>query len=277
MKREDTFKGRFYEAPDGKRYPSVTTILSCVGKPALINWAAKIERELVLETSADLYCDCPTTPKMSRIAWLTTMGNRLGKSRAHQRQLAKAGDIGSQVHALIEWTLRARLCQEPGPSPSIDSDKAQWAFSCWQNWAKSVDLKPLAIEQVVYSETHGYAGTMDLLAEVNGKLTVLDWKTGKAIYHEAHLQNAAYRSALREMGHGDPEQGIIVRLPKVDTDPEFEAKAAHDEKESLQVFLSTMQLWKWTQKWDTWEPPKKVEEKTLEKQLEESVAQTNAA
>lgn len=264
MRRDDTLKGRFYETPDGKRYPSVTTILSCVGKPALINWAAKIERELVLETSADLYCDCPTAPKMSRVAWLTTMGNRLGKSRAHQRMLSKAGDIGSQVHALIEWTLRARLCEQPGPSPSITSDKAQWAFSCWQNWSKSVDLKPIAVEQVVYSEMHGYAGTMDLLALVNGQATVLDWKTGKAVYNEAHLQNAAYRYAIREMGHGDPKQGLVVRLPKVDTDPDFEVVEARDEKECFQVFLSTMDLWKWIQKHDTWEPAK-AEEKKSEK------------
>ena len=261
MKRDDTFKGRFYETPDGKRYPSVTTILSCIGKPALINWAARIERDLVVEASADLFCDCPLAPKMSRMAWVTTLGNRLGKLRAHQRQLAKAGDIGSQVHALIEWTLRARLCQEPGPSPSTDSDKAQWAFSCWQKWANSVSLKPLAIEQVVYSETHGYAGTMDLLALVNGEVVVLDWKTGKAIYNEAHLQNAAYRHAIREMGHGDPKKGLIVRLPKVDTDPDFEVKEAHEEKEAFSTFLSVIDLWKWVQKFDTWEPPKEKEAK----------------
>jgi len=262
MKRVDGFKGRYYELPNGTKYPSVTSILSCIGKPALINWAAKVERELVLETSADLYCDCPTEPKMSRLAWMTTMSNRLGKSRAHQRALAKAGDIGSQVHALIDWTLRAKLCQEPGPSPTITSDKVQWAFSCWQNWAKSVDLKPIAIEQTVFSEVHGYAGTMDLLALVNGETVVLDWKTGKAIYNEAHLQNAAYRHALREMGHGDPKRGIIVRLPKTETDPDFEAADAYDEKESMKVFLSVMDLWKWTQKWDTWEPANEEKKET---------------
>jgi|SRR6185437_12412527 len=254
MKRDDTYKGRFYETADGKRLPSVTTILGVIGKPALINWAAKVERELVIETSADLYCDCPAAPKMSRLAWVTTMGNRLGKSRAHQRLLTKAADIGSQVHALIEWTLRAKLCQEPGPSPQI-TDKATWAFMAWQDWAKSVNLKPIVIEQTVWSDMHGYAGTMDLLALVNGKATVLDWKSGKAVYPEAHLQNAAYRHAIREMGHGDPAQGMIVRLPKVETDPNFEVVEAHDEKECLEVFLAAMEVWKWNAKMDTWKPP----------------------
>lgn len=173
--------------------------------------------------------------------------------------VAKAGDIGSQVHALIEWTLRARLCQEPGPSPSVTSKKAEWALASWQRWANSVDLKPIAVEQTVYSETHGYAGTMDLLALVNGEAVVLDWKTGKAVYNEAHLQNAAYRHAIREMGHGDPKKGLIVRLPKVETDPDFEVVEARDEKECFQVFLSTIDLWTWIQKHDTWEPKKEKE------------------
>jgi hypothetical protein len=250
--RSDTRKGRFYTV-DEDSFPSVTTILSVIGKPALIQWAAKVERELVLETSAALYSDVQNTPGMSRTAWLTSMQTRLGKERANQKLLAKAGEVGSQVHALVEWTLRAKLLQKPGPSPLI-SDKAQWAFMVFEDWAKQVDLKPILIEQTVYSRTHGYAGTMDLLAEVEGKLTVLDWKTGKRVYPEAHLQNAAYRHALREMGHGDAVQGIIVRLPKDETDPQPEAVVADDETESFENFLHAKRLWEWSQKKDTWQP-----------------------
>lgn len=239
--------------------PSVTTILSVIGKPALIIWAANEERNLVLEASADLYADVHGTPAMSKVAWITTMQNRLGKERAHKKLLAKAGEIGSQAHALIEWTLRAKLCQQPGPSPHI-TDKAMWAFMVFEDWAKAVDLKPILIEQTVWSKTHGYAGTMDLLAEVEGKLTVVDWKTGKAVYAESHLQNAAYRHAIREMGHADPVQGIIVRLPKNETDPEPEAVIADSEAESFEAFLNAKRLWIWAQSKDKWEPPKKAEE-----------------
>ena len=248
--RKSTARGRFYETPDGI-FPSVTNILSVIGKPALINWAANTERELVLDCSANLYEDCHGTPKMSRMAWLTTLQGRLGNEKAHKRELAKAGEIGSQAHALIEWSLRVKLLQKVGPSPHI-SDKAQWAFMVFEDWAKKVNLKPIFIEQTVYSKQYGYAGTMDLFAEVDGKPTVIDWKTGKAVYAEAHLQNAAYRHALREMGHGDPVQGIIVRLPKNETDPEPEAVTADDEAESLQAFLHFKAGWEWNQKKDLW-------------------------
>jgi hypothetical protein len=74
----------------------------------------------------------------------------------------------------------------------------------WQDWHASVKLRPLALEQVVWSTTHRYAGTLDFLAEITvpGQAApvpvVGDIKTGKAIYGEALLQVSAYVAALRE-------------------------------------------------------------------------------
>ena len=127
---------------------------------------AKVEREMVLEVSADLYEAIHGTPKMSRTAWVSTMDMRLGKTKAGAREFAKAGEIGTHAHAMIEWDLRARLGQQPGPKPVI-LDKALWSFMAFEDWAKAVNLKPLLIEEVVYSEKYGFAGTMDLYAELD--------------------------------------------------------------------------------------------------------------
>ena len=70
----------------------------------------------------------------------------------------------------------------------------------WKDWAKSIALEPLAIERTVYCEACGYAGTLDLYARVEGALTSLDWKSGRAIYPEAFLQNVAYRHAAARQG-----------------------------------------------------------------------------
>lgn len=242
--RKQTRAGRFYDV-DGQQFPSVTTILSVIGKPALIAWSAKVEREMVIEAASNLYLDVAGTPPMSKPGYVTTLNDRIGKTKAHQKELSKAAEIGNQAHALIEWNLKANMLMEAGPSPSV-TDKAIWAFQAWEKWAKSVDLKPIFIEQVVYSTEHRFAGTLDLFAEVNGVPTVIDWKTGKAVYPEAHLQNASYRHALREMGHGDAKAGMIVRLPKVETDPEFEVVTAMPEIDCFTVFLHTLELWKWS-------------------------------
>lgn len=243
--RVDSRSGRFYQVEgDEQPYVSVTHALSVVAKPALINWAANQERTLVLDAAADLYADLAGTPVMSRAAYLLSLQTRLGKQKAHQRELAKASEIGTQVHALVEWNLRQSLGQQVGPEPRV-LDKAQWGFMAWQDWAQAVNLKPIYIEQMVYSRTHRYAGTMDLLAEVDGVVTLVDFKTGKSIYGEAHLQNVAYQMALKEMGHAAPAAGLIVRLPKVETDPGFEVAPVPPCDELYPVFLHLLHVWAW--------------------------------
>lgn len=243
--RQDGASGRFYKIDgDDQPYVSVTHALGCIAKPALINWAANQERSLCLDAAADLYLDCAATPPMSRATYLATLTARLGKQKAHKRELDKAGEIGSQAHALVEWNLRRDLGQKVGPEPRV-VDAAQWAFMAFQDWANSVSLKPLFIEQTVFSRSYRYAGTMDLLAEVNGVVTLVDFKTGKSIYAEAHLQNVAYQQALAEMGHVAPAAGLIVRLPKVETDPQFETAPVPPVTELFPTFLNCLALWRW--------------------------------
>lgn len=242
--RMDGPSGRFYLV-DGDSFPSVTHILQVIGKPALINWAANQERTLVSEASADLYEDLARLAKpMPRTAYLTTLQARLGKVKAHKRELEKASEIGTQVHALVEWRMRKELGQVVGHEPRV-LDDAQWAFMAWEDWAKSVQLKPKLIEQTVYSRVHGYAGTMDLLAEVEGVETLIDFKTGKAIYAEAYLQNVAYQVALSEMGHGTVQAGMVIRLPKIQNDPAFEVGIVPPAAELFPTFLAVKELWKW--------------------------------
>lgn len=241
--RRDTAAGRFYDV-DGEAFPSVTHVLSVIGKPALINWAANQERDLVTTAAADLYLDLLKAQPMTRPAYTATLAARLGTERAHRRAMERAGAIGTQVHRVIEWTLRKQLGLTDEPEPRCDGP-ARWAVLSFQAWAESVALRPLFIEQVVWSRVHRYAGTMDLLAEVNGIVTLVDFKTGKAIYPEAHLQNVAYQVALAEMGHATPVAGLIVRLPKVAGDPDFELGPVPPVADLFPVFLAVRQLWTW--------------------------------
>lgn len=249
---KDESGGRFYRVQD-RLLPSVTNLLSVIGKPALIGWAAKTEREMCLQAACDLWDEAPVNVRMPRMAYRATLEARIGKTKAHVKELAKAGEIGTQVHSLIEWNVRKELGLSVGDEPKI-GDKALWSFMAWEDWRKTVNLKPLAAERTVWSFAHAYAGTMDLLAELDvagQRVTaVLDWKTGRAIYPEALLQNAAYVAALLEMGLAQgPVHGVIVRLPKVESDPNFEARhiPADEQEGLLSVFLHARDLWRWLQ------------------------------
>jgi hypothetical protein len=272
---------RFYDITDAagqtQRYPSVTTILGAINKPALVGWAAKEERTLVTEAAAALYADTQrlATPLPSP-AYLLALEQRLGQTKAHVKALQQAADIGTQAHHAIEHALRAQLGVAVGPAPVLP-DAALWAFMAFEDFAKDVALTPLAVEQVVYSHTHQYAGTLDLVADLDAQAllrrlerqgpvetalgdwlrrqgavrAVVDFKTGKAIYAEAFMQTVAYERALAEMGHGRVDGirvdgGLIVRLPKLTTDPDFEVAVAPPARALFGTFLAVRQLWDWT-------------------------------
>jgi hypothetical protein len=272
---------RFYDITDAagvtQRYPSVTTILGAIAKPALVGWAAKEERTLVTEAAAALYADTTqlATP-LPRPAYLLALEQRLGQTKAHVKALQQAADIGTQAHHAIEHTLRTQLGVAVGPAPVLP-DAALWAFMAFEDFAREVALTPLAIEQVVFSHSHQYAGTLDLVADLDAQAllqrlerqgpvdttlgdwlrqqgavrAVVDFKTGKGIYGEAHLQAVAYERALAEMGHGlvngvRVDGGLIVRLPKLTTDPDFEVAVVPPARELFQTFLAVRQLWDWT-------------------------------
>lgn len=242
---------RMYEC-DGRQLPSVTTILGAINKPALINWAAKVERESILIAAGQLWEDIPVGGKMSRDEFSALLLERIGTTKQNQRLKDRAADIGTQIHALVEWEMRRELKQEVGPQPTT-LEAAIWGAMAHDDWRKSVNMVPILIEQVVWSNKYGYAGTFDIMCEMDlpggGRGRVLvDNKSGKAIYAEAGLQIAAYAEALIEMGHAEhPLAGLVVRVPKTIDDPKFETRfySASELSGNFKTFLSTLELWKW--------------------------------
>ena len=271
VKRHDSDSGaRLYSipTPDGgeRKVPSVTTVLNLKGKPALVSWAAKVERALVVEASADLYDDLPLSvpKKMSRMAYVDTLTKRIPLAKAHQIETEKAFETGRLAHEMVEYTLRQRMNHAVGEMPRLN-EEAAFAFAAWEKWAEETHFTPKYIEQVLYSQEFGYAGTADVIAEIQidnqPVLAVGDWKTSKAIYDEYGLQVAAYAHALLEMGHATQmPYAFVSRFPKTKHDAAFETRIwTPDElNENLRIFLCLLQVWQWQNDIDT----KKKEKKT---------------
>jgi hypothetical protein len=195
--------------------------------------------------ATDLYDRIKDNPPMNRTAFFETLKTRLGEKRADEKVLKRAGNIGTAVHKMVEWTLKKEMGVAPGKQPILEEPEAQAAFAEWVKWRDGVDLAPGYLEMKVYSLRHGYAGTLDLFGYVDGHLAVVDWKTGKGIYPEALLQNAAYREALVELGHDVPELGVIVCLPKEKGDTMKIRKIPLAEgMKHFQRFLDVLRLWK---------------------------------
>jgi hypothetical protein len=271
--RRQTTQGRFYSIhSDRPPYPSVTTVLSIINKPAIAPWMAKMEREACIDAAFEQYMSGSDALMAKRYEYDTApvdtnervnasdalkalfkseLSAIIGRQKAGTKALEAAGEIGTQIHGKIEWRIRRDMGVTVGPEPKV-CDPAEWGYMAFEDWAKKVSLKPIRIEHVLFSDQHQYAGTMDLLAWVTDEngiahRTLIDFKSGKAIYAEAYLQTAAYAHALEEMGLEHPEQGMIVRLPKNMDDPEFEVADVPDLEGNFKAFLAALELWRWQQ------------------------------
>ena len=240
-------EGRFYRTHSGIHLPSVTTILGVINKPALVPWAARVEKEAALAAFSkivdeNLELDMPMPSgdmlKQQVIA-------QMGKAKAHTAALAAAANIGTEVHNLIDWHFRKEVgkpCSDT--APTLTSDEALRSFERFEEWRLNTKLKVIDTERKIVSLLGRYAGTLDTLIEIDGKRYVIDFKTGKRVYAEAFLQNCAYRLALGEQGirtHG----GFIILLPKQSDDEDFKVVEVPPLSELISAWQGAYAIWEW--------------------------------
>lgn len=109
---------------------------------------------------------------------------------AAEKMKVKSAEEGSLVHEVIESILKKE-------NPSIP-DSIKPSVDAFNDFINSHDVEPIMIEERIISRQHKYAGTIDILAKVDGKMGVLDLKTSRSIYRDYGMQTAAYVEALHE-------------------------------------------------------------------------------
>lgn len=112
---------------------------------------------------------------------------------------AKSAEEGTLIHDAIESILRGESVEIP--------DSIKPAISAFMEFYNKNDIIAHKIEERLVSKNHKYAGTMDVLADINGKLGILDIKTSVAIYRDYNIQTSAYIEALKE----DPNMPQLTR------------------------------------------------------------------
>lgn len=204
----------------GQFVPGVTTILSCIGKPALIPWAAGCASDHWRMAVKEGRTDYEAVHKEAK--------------SAHRKKAKDAADIGQNVHLYAECYFKKKEL------PPLLTDQAKRGVEAFHKWMDSHKVKILASERRIFSKQYYYAGTCDFVAEVDGIMGVGDIKTSSGIYPEMRFQTAAYQHALEE------EKGIkfpvrwIVRFDKKTGD--FEAKDFYSFDTDFQGFNSALIL-----------------------------------
>lgn len=144
--------------------------------------------------------------------------------------LAKAGKEGTQTHNAIEELVKGEEVKWLD-----DYGNAKYSLEVWEMIMKFVDFwttyKPtlLSSEQFLYSDEHKYAGTSDLLIELDGEIWLLDIKTSNALHKSYDLQLAAYAKAFEELGDIKVQRTGILWL-KAATRTEGKKKGVYQGK-----------------------------------------------
>ncbi len=165
MKAVTTDSGRVYVTPSGFKYPSVTTILSPYGKKALFEWRKRVGEE---------------------------EANRIS-SQASRR--------GTALHTVCEKYLLNEMTSTK--LASLLPTTKELFFKIKPYLDLSVG-RVLALEQALYSDKLQIAGRVDCIAEWNGKLSIIDFKSStnqkdKENIGNYFMQCTAYAHMFREL------------------------------------------------------------------------------
>jgi len=182
-------------------YPSVTDICS-IANPFNPTWWYKATRKKLVEAGEDL--------------------NKVDPIEVCNSYKWDSQKIGHNVHKGIEMFLSGKPFDEC--SEGMVNDQVVM-LSYLVKWAKEKKLKPIAMEEPLYSHKHKFAGTPDVIGTLNGgkSLLVIDWKTDgvprdKSAERERvakyYWQLSAYALAYEETFDVKVNKGYVVRASK---------------------------------------------------------------
>jgi hypothetical protein len=116
---------------------------------------------------------------------------RMESFAAGEKMKKLSAEEGTAIHEAAEAVF---LGKEPEltakTAPSIEAFKKFIT-------EKNIRVFPEYVETRLWSDDHRYAGTLDAVAEIDGRVGVLDIKTSLEIYRDYCLQTSAYVAAMK--------------------------------------------------------------------------------
>ena len=166
--------GPFYNK-EGKRVKSVSTVMSELAKPNLLDWAWRLGKEGV-------------------------------DYKTHRDELAS---IGKLAHEMILSFFRTGdrhdgiMLNEYTP---LQVERAEACFGSFKSWESVHDVDPVFVEFAWVSEIFQYGGRLDFFGYVDEVLTLQEFKTGKWAYADNWYQLAGLNQVLKEFFEEDGKE-----------------------------------------------------------------------
>lgn len=231
-KGEPARKAKRVYTLNGDELVSVSSVVGVLSKEALMAWHEDMgARGAIAAHHLGELDDVPDEDIIKRVRLLN-----LGAAAKRD----EGADRGKAIHAAFESL--ARTGEPPDPS-ELPGEWRPWLRGAVRAWL-AMNPDPLHIEEIVCNPLQQYAGRFDLIANVDGRRLLIDYKTGKGrVYPESMAQTGLYRLALEPSGIEDVEGIIVVG---VDDGGGFElvTGCAHaDELEALLTVARARRRW----------------------------------
>ena len=165
---------RFYSTPDGRKYPSITTVVGFHTKQGILAWRKKVGEE---------------------------EANRVSRESANR---------GTKVHTICEKYLKNK--------PDYSDGHEEEHVSMFNRFQSEVDrINNIKCQETsLYSDQLGIAGTVDCIAEFNGKLSVIDFKTKRKEmrkeWTDSHFMQCAGYGKMWEEHTNIPIEQLVVLI-----------------------------------------------------------------
>lgn len=198
-----------YKTSDGKRVPSVTSILSRFKESGgLLYWANQCGLD--------------------------------GKTLEDARK--PAATAGTIAHDMVE----AKINDWEMPTVRAEKEiveKAKAAYSMYLKWVDQTKIEIDHTEVALVSEKYRFGGKLDAIGRVGNSLCLIDWKTSNSIYADYLLQCAAY-SVLWEENYPDRPLAGGVYIARFSKDhPDFSVQHFGNIEDERKTFIAMRDLY----------------------------------
>ena len=167
----------------GDQVPGVSAIKNMYPNDALGGWYKKATAQYCVEHISEIQV-LASKDKAGAVALVKGHTERYSRS---------AADMGTNVHTLCEQLMRDIMA---GVKPTFRVTKEEMKYlRNFARFIKEFEVEPVMLETTVWSQTHDYAGTFDLLCRLKGYpgLSIVDYKSGQSgVYPDAGIQQTGY-------------------------------------------------------------------------------------
>lgn len=183
-----------YDESDARYYGNVIVDMESNSKRVV--WNPSVT-EVIRKTS-------PTAPGL--LAWYAQHG-----LKEANRLKDEAAAKGTEMHILFEQYLRMlQIGADQDYSGAISLQDLPVfhakALLSLEQWVKDSNVVPIAMEQSVVNDVLGYAGTVDLICEMDFNkqrvVAIVDFKSGSNVYDDYAIQLEMYRLGWNRSNRG---------------------------------------------------------------------------